>query len=123
MITKADKGKTIVIIDNIEYNKKTLEFINNNSILKLNKDPTNNFQKKIIETLKQCQLIINKNQIKHLIQRKPQAPTLKAQIKLHKIGTPIRPIVNKTLNKCIQQVLIKFNTMMHGTMKIKKKII
>ena len=92
MITKADKGKTTVNIDNTEY-KKTLEFINN-TILKLNKDPTNNFKKKVIENLKQGELIINKNQTKHPIQRKPQVPTLKAKIKLHKIGTPIRPVVN-----------------------------
>ena len=93
-MAKADKGKTIVIINNTEYNKKTLDFINTNEITKLTKDPTNTFHKKVTETIKQCQLIINKNQTKYLIQKKPQAPTLKAQIKLHKTGMPIRPVIN-----------------------------
>ena len=62
--------------------------------MKLSKDPTKTFHKKVIETIKQCQLIINKNQTKCLIQKKPQAPTLKAQIKLHKTGMPIRPVIN-----------------------------
>ena len=93
-MAKADKGKTIVIINNTEYNKKTLDFINTNEIMKLTKDPTKTFHKKAMETIKQCQLIINKNQTKYLIQKKPQAPTLKAQIKLHKTGMPIRPVIN-----------------------------
>ena len=32
--------------------------------------------------------------IKYLLQKKPQAPTLKAQIKIHKPGNPIRPVIN-----------------------------
>jgi hypothetical protein len=95
MITRADKGKTIVIIDTDEYNKKTLDFINNNNFKNLNNNPTDKFQKSIKENLKQCNMIINKKQIKHLTQNKPQAPRHKAQIKLHKQGNPIRPVVNK----------------------------
>ena len=45
-MAKADKGKTIVIINNTEYNKKTLDFINTNEIMKLTKDPTKTFHKK-----------------------------------------------------------------------------
>jgi thermostable 8-oxoguanine DNA glycosylase len=52
------------------------------------------FHKKVVESIKQCQLIINKNQTKYLAQKKTQAPTLKAQIKLHKTESPIRPVVN-----------------------------
>ena len=93
MITKADKGKTTVIIDTTEYNNKTLEFINSDAIETLTNNPTSKFQKRIKDTLKLCHLI-NKTQIKYLTQNKPQAPTLKAQIKLHKMGNPIRPVVN-----------------------------
>jgi len=39
-------------------------------------------------------MIISKKQAKFLTQNKPQAPKLKAQIKLHKQGNPIRPVVN-----------------------------
>ena len=94
-ITRADKGKTIVIIDTDEYNKKPLDFINKNNFKNLNNNPTGKFQKPIKENLKQCNMIINKKQIKHLTQNKPQAPRHKAQIKLHKQGNPIRPVVNK----------------------------
>jgi hypothetical protein len=41
-------------------------------------------------------MIVHKNQVKHLVQKKPQPPTLKAQIKIHKPGHPIRPVVDKT---------------------------
>ena len=94
MITKADKGKTTVIIDTTEYNNKTLEFINSNAIKTLTNNPTSKSQKRIKDTLKLCHLIINKTQIKYLTQNKPQAPTLKAQFKLHKTGNPVRPVVN-----------------------------
>jgi hypothetical protein len=45
--------------------------------------------------MQQCDLIIPKNQTKHLTHRKPQPPLHKAQIKIHKPGNPIRPVVNK----------------------------
>jgi len=50
MITRADKGKTTVIIDIEDYNSKTLDFINNNNFKTLNTDPTNKFQINIKET-------------------------------------------------------------------------
>ena len=37
---------------------------------------------------------INKKQKQYLTQKKPQPPNLGAQIKLHKPGQPIRPVVN-----------------------------
>ena len=94
MIIKADKGKTTVIIDTTEHNNKTLESIHSNAIKTLTNNPTSKFQKRIKDTLKLRHLIINKTQIKYLTQNKPQAPILKAQIKLHKMGNPIRPAVN-----------------------------
>ena len=94
MITRADKGRTTVIITIEEYNSKTLDFIHNNNFNPLNSNPTVKFQKNIKENLKQCNMIINKKQAIFLTQNKPRAPHLKAQIKLHKPGTPIRPVVN-----------------------------
>ena len=93
MITRADKGKT-TIIDIEDYNNKTLEFINSNNFKTLYIDLTNKFQKNVKESLKQCNMVISKKQVKYLTQNKPQAPKLKAQIKLHKQGNPIRPVVN-----------------------------
>ena len=39
-------------------------------------------------------LIIDKRQVKYLLQKKPAPPNLKVQLKLHKIGIPIQPVIN-----------------------------
>ena len=77
MIPRADKGKSTVIIDIGDYNNKTLDFINSNNFKTLNIDPTNKFQKNVKESLKQCNMVISKKQVKYLTQNKPQAPKLK----------------------------------------------
>jgi len=69
----------------------------------------------ITQTVKQCNLICNKEQTKYLTVRNPKPPTLKAQIKLHKDSNLIRPVINyiytpsyktaKMLNKILQQHL------------------
>jgi hypothetical protein len=74
-----------------------LDFVQGQGYLyggKLQTNPTNKFQKLITKALKQCHLIVNKKKVKHLIQKDPQPPTLKAQIKIHKPDNPIRPVVN-----------------------------
>jgi len=50
--------------------------------------------KKITSTLKHCNLVINKKQMRHLIPKKPLPPSLNSQIKIHKPNNPIRPFVN-----------------------------
>ena len=64
MITKADKGKTCVIIYTRDYAAKVHEFLNNNSFHTLKRNPTNKYQELIMETLKKCNLIIQKKQVK-----------------------------------------------------------
>ena len=68
--------------------------------------------------MQECNMIIDKRQIKYLTQKKPSPPTLKAQLKLHKTDIPIRPVINnrtapsyklaKHLNKILNQY-IAFN--------------
>jgi dihydroneopterin aldolase len=94
IIVKADKGKTGVILFSDDYTAKVHTFLNDNNFQTIQTNPTDIFQKLLTKTLQQCNLIINKNQIKYLLQKKPQAPTLKAQIKVHKPGNPIRPVIN-----------------------------
>jgi len=76
MVAKADKGKTCVIIYTDEYNKKVHNFLNENNFQKLQKDPTNKYQKLITKTLQHSDLIVNKKQKKYVIQKKPQPPDL-----------------------------------------------
>jgi hypothetical protein len=91
IITQADKGKTIVIINLKEFSDKVHSFITANNFNTLNKDPTNKFQKSIHKIMKECSSVIDKRQRKFLIQKKPSAPVLKAKLKLHKIDITICP--------------------------------
>ena len=94
MVPKADKGKRCIIIYTDEYNKKVHNFLNENNFQKLQNDPTDKYQKLITKTLLHSDLVINKKQKQFLTQKKPQPPHLRAQIKLHKPGQPIGPVVN-----------------------------
>jgi len=51
MVAKTDKGKTRVIISTDGYNKKFHNFLNKNNFQKLQKDPTEKYQKLITKTL------------------------------------------------------------------------
>jgi hypothetical protein len=94
ILIKADKGKTSVILYSGDYTEKVHTFLMDNNFQTLQNNPTDKFQKLLTKTLQQCDLIISKKQIKYLTQKKPQPPTLNAQIKTHKPGNPIRPVIN-----------------------------
>jgi len=93
MVAKADKVKHASSYTD-EYNKKVRNFLNENNFKKLQKDLTDKYQKLITKTLQHSDLIVNKKQKKYLTQKKTQPPDLRAQIKLHKPGQPIRAVVN-----------------------------
>ena len=63
--------------------------------------------------MQDCNLIADKWQIKHLIQKKPAPPNLKTQLKLNKTDIPIRPLINKRtapaykLAKYLTKILIQ----------------
>jgi len=96
MIVRVDKGRTIMIINTDEYTRKVQNFFTENNFHGLHKDPTKRDHKILQKLLQQCNLIIDKKKIKFLTQKNPQPPTLNAQIKLHKHGHPIRPVINNT---------------------------
>jgi hypothetical protein len=52
------------------------------------------FQKQTQETRQNCTSLIDKQKIKYVLQMKPQAPLLNAQLKIHKHNFPIRMVVN-----------------------------
>jgi hypothetical protein len=93
-LTRADKGKTLVIIKNKELHNKILSFTNENRLKRLNTDPTTKFQKKVKEVIKKCNTIIDRSSKFKYIQIKPQAPILNVAVKFYKDMAPIRPIVN-----------------------------
>ena len=94
IIAQADKGKTVVIIHEQEYHEKARTFLSENNFEPTPLDPTNKYQAHITKMLKQRNLIFHKHQHARLIKKNPTPPTMKAQLKLHKPGIPIRPVVN-----------------------------
>jgi hypothetical protein len=57
-------------------------------------NPTQHYQQIIKQTLKQCNNVIQKENIWKYTNMNPTAPNLRATIKLHKPNTPVRPIIN-----------------------------
>jgi hypothetical protein len=120
IITQADKGRTCVILHTNEYNEKVLDFLTHNGFHRITKDPTNKYKKQITKALQNSNLIIHKNQVKHLTQKKPKPPALNSRIKLHKPGNPIRPVVNNTyapaykISKFLARKLNDYIQLMNG---------
>ena len=94
MLAQADKGRTTVIVYNEQYTNNIHNFLTENNIQPLHKNPINKDRKHIQEILQQNNLIFNNRQVKYLLQKNPTPPTLNAQLKLHKPNIPIRPVVN-----------------------------
>ena len=90
-----------------------------NNFNTLTRGPTKKFQQSIHKEMQDFNLIVDKRQINHLIQKKPAPPNLKAQLKLHKADIPIRPVINnrtaqayklaKYLNKILSQHIMLHN--------------
>jgi hypothetical protein len=60
----------------------------------LNKDPTEMYHKKIHQTIQKCNILIDKQIHKHLLNIKPMAPQLNTYLKTHKDNQPIGPVIN-----------------------------
>ena len=93
-IAKADKGNSTVIVYVDDYNRKVNDFISSNNFTTTNTDITKPLQREIRSTINECKSVIPRNGKWKLINLNPTAPTMKGLIKLHKEGTPIRPVVN-----------------------------
>jgi hypothetical protein len=89
IITKADKGNTLVIIYKDEYNMKIDEFLITNNFMKLTKDITNKQQIKTCKEINKCQNIINKEEKWKYINMNPSVSRLHGTMTLHKQGKPI----------------------------------
>jgi hypothetical protein len=94
IITKADKGNTLVILQKDVYNEKVKEFMIQNNFTKLTHDITSKQQRTIRSSLNKCKDIINRDTKWKYVNMNPSAPHIFGLIKLHKPQNPIRPIVN-----------------------------
>jgi hypothetical protein len=77
IICKADKGNTSVILYKKDYINKVEEFINNNEIKLMNKDPTSQFQKRIKKLINDSKVLFTPEEIKTLKNINPRAPVLR----------------------------------------------
>ena len=91
-IAKADKGKTMVIIDKNTLKQKIDTFIQENHITCLYIGPTDSYQKQIQQAIQKCDILIDRHINKYLVNIQPTAPKLNALI--YKENEPIRPVIN-----------------------------
>lgn len=111
ILCKADKGTTTVIMYKTDYITKVNNFIQNNGIIELMKDPTSNYQRKIRKLINSSKTLFTDDDIRHLNVMNPVAPILRGLPKVHKEGIPVRPLVNYTtaptfkLAKKLEQIL------------------
>lgn len=96
LITKADKGQSIVIMEINNYVDKVNSFLKDNNINILNKDPTAQFNTQLKSALNKTKHLFTSNEIRQLKMIDPKAPTLRGLPKVHKHNVPIRPLVNFT---------------------------
>jgi len=72
LITKADKGSSIIIVYHSEYEQKVLDFISNSGA-EVNSNITTKFQKDLRRTINSCKSLIDTEKLTH--QPKPGNPT------------------------------------------------
>ena len=94
LITKADKGSSLIIVYQNDYEQKVLEFIANSGAEIVNSNIRTKFQKDLRSTINSCKSLIDTDKKGRLINLNPETPPLRGLIKIHKEGTPVRPAVN-----------------------------
>jgi hypothetical protein len=87
IVTRANKGCTLVMLENQEYDSKTMEFVNSNEFTECTTDPTKSFQKSIKSSFNSCNTMIPQNKKYLLTSLNPEPLHMKAFIKLHKVNT------------------------------------
>ena len=90
---KADKGNTVIIMEKAEYINKVEKFIINGPYKEITHDLTNKFQAQTKKMMKNISFL-SEWQKKQKLESNPQAPKFKCQLKIHKEGMPLRPIVS-----------------------------
>ena len=95
MILPAYKGCATVILDKSEYQSKMSELVNNkDTYLPLKTDPTDKYRTQLINILKPWGKLISIQLYRFLYPTGGQPPRMYGLPKIHKAGTPLRPIVS-----------------------------
>ena len=97
VITDADKGEAVVILDVEDYIKKVERQLNNKeNYRKINYDPTTANSETIHKVIKifQKEILLSKNIFEGLKTEDPKTPHFYLKPKVHKEGNPGRPVVS-----------------------------
>jgi hypothetical protein len=94
MITRADKGQTLIIITKEAYESKVHDFLHNNAFVKISKDPTTLFSRETRKTVNACKTLIPEHLKWKYTHMNPHPPNIRGLLKIHKSEAPIRPVVN-----------------------------
>lgn len=94
IVTTADKNAGMVILNKEDYIQKTNKFLTDNNYTELKKDPLNKFVNRTKAVIKIARDTITKYSTWNMSIMNPRNPRLYGQPKLHKHGTPIRPVVS-----------------------------
>jgi len=96
VILRADKGNMTVILDRPEYESKITSMLETGPYEQLLENPTKEIKKNIDRFCKTLhdEGKISKDILKYLTQNNERCPTFYGCPKIHKTGTPLRPIVD-----------------------------
>jgi ribosomal protein L4 len=94
IVTKADKGNSLIKLRENEYSNRVQNFITNNNFTLVPHDITKKLRRKVRRAINECtDIILKETRWKH-ISLNPSTPKIRGLIKIHKEDSPIRPIVN-----------------------------
>jgi hypothetical protein len=94
IVTETDKGSSMIIIYENEYNSKVHYFISSNNFQQAPHDLTKKLQRNIRAAVNDCKEVIPKENKWKYIPLNPTTPRMTGLIKTHKTESPIRPVVN-----------------------------
>ena len=93
LITRADKGQTLIIITKDAYDSKIYDFLCSNDFVKISKDPTNLFTRETRKIINACKTLVPHHSKWKYTNMNPHPPNIRGLLKIHKPVIPIRPVV------------------------------
>ncbi|XP_072041086.1 uncharacterized protein [Amphiura filiformis] len=99
IILPADKGKSTVVLDKVEYEEKVTTMLDDKKTYEeLPTDPTQKYKRKLVSVLSSLKKEgkISEVKYKQLYPTAENVPRLYCTPKIHKPNTPLRPIVDYT---------------------------
>ena len=96
IITTADKGGGVIIMDKVDYTRKMMELLTDKSTYEgkyegFAKEKANEFNKQARKILRKSE---KGKKLLHLIEEDPKPPRMRGLPKIHKPGIPMRPITS-----------------------------